>query len=406
MLRHTLSALACGLCLCSTSQAGIFDLDASMNGITEQRSFDSLQDGIDLYQQQNLSQLFGGAYTGSEAVSSTLNVRGLPVNLAFPTTGSSTLVFTIPVLGINESFTGSTRDASVDLWEDYLKHNPDLLERMMKKMVEVSPVDPVAGNPNSMMSRGVVADSQAMWGGSGNGWREGGNNRVGIGVSYARMLSSARGDAKEMDSDTLTLPLEYSHQFAEPNHELLISMPLTYTEADNSKIYDGKLGIFYRRPLQDNWVVSVAGSFYATGSPDLLTASYMASAAIASSYVWSGTDWSLTMGNFIGYYTALRTSYDGTSINPGIANTVFRNGLLYSTLSNWVVDGDPLFWECYAVNTYFTGTDLFTQYQNDIGITIGTRRPMHSKEADYRLGLSYTFGSDVQAFKFNFGTWF
>lgn len=392
--------------------AGVFDLTATMNGKTEQASFTTAEEGIDIFEQAKLNSIFN-SYSGTEIVSSTLNFRGLPMNIAFPVNGGTQLTFNIPELGINQSFQGATRDESQAMLKDFLKNNADLLNQVSKKLVKVSPVDPIAGNPNSLMSRSVQSDAQMMWYGSNSNFgrsteaTEGGSsNRFGIGINYARMISEVTGNAKEMESDAFTLPLSYSHQFEEANHELIINMPLGYTDTDGAKTYDGSFSIFYRRPILSNWVVSFTGSGRATGSSDLAGGSMMASAAIGSSYVWSGENWGLTMGNMLGYYTALRMKIDNTSINPDIANTVFRNGLLYSLDSSWQLAGDPLSWEVYLVDTRFTGTDLFSNYQDEVGFTLGTRRPMHSKESDLRAGFSFTKGENVQSYKFNFGAWF
>lgn len=396
--------------------AAVFDLSATMNGQEEQASFTTAEEGIDFFEKSKLSGLFN-SYDGTQIVKSTLNFRGLPMKIEFPVTAGSLLTFEIPELGIKQSFQGASRDDSQELFKQYLKNNADFLNQVSEHLVKVSPVDPIAGNPNSMMSRAVQSDAQMMWYGSNhvfgnqlqnssNPTENSSNNKFGIGINYARMLSEATGNAKEMSSDAFTLPLSYSRQFEEPNHELIINIPLAYIDTEGAKTYDGSLSIFYRRPIMDQWVVSFTASGRGTGSTDLGGGSFMASGAIASSYVWSGENWGLTLGNMIGYYSALRLKIDNTSINPNIANTVFRNGLLYSRDSAWQLAGDPLSWEIYLVDTRFTGTDLFSNYQDEIGFTFGTRRPAHSKEADFRGGFSFTKGENVESYKFNFGSWF
>jgi hypothetical protein len=349
-------------------------------------------------------------------VNGALNFRGLPMSLAYPVYGSTELVFDISSLGVHQVFNGATRDASQDLFIEFLKRNPNLLQQTSNHLVAISPVDPIAGNPNSLMSRSVQSDAQMMWYGSNSNFgrhaenrdehSDENNNRFGIGINYAHMVSEATGDAKEMKSDAFTLPLSYSHQFDDANHELIINVPLGYTDTEGAKAYDGSFSIFYRQPILVNWVVSFTGSGRATVSSDLAGGSLMASAAIGSSYVWSGEDWGLTLGNMLGYYTALRMKIDDTSINPDIANTVFRNSLLYSLDSPWKLSDDPLSWEVYLVDTRFTGTDLFSNYQDEVGFTLGTRRPAHSKDSDFRAGISVTKGENVQSYKFNFGAWF
>ncbi len=405
------------LALSTYGHAGVFDLSATMNGQTESASFTTAEEGIEIYEQSKLTSIFN-SYTGTQIVNSTLNFRGLPMNVAFPVNAGSLLTFEIPELGIKQSFQGASRDESQKLLEQYLKNNPDFLNKVSAHLVKVSPVDPVAGNPNSMMSRAVQSDAQMMWYGSNHVFgnqinnsanmasENNSNNKFGIGINYAHMMSETTGNAKEMSSDAFTLPLSYSRQFEEPNHELIINMPLAYIDSEGAKTYDGSLSVFYRRPILNQWVVSLTASGRATGSSDLGGGSLMASGALASSYVWSGENWGLTLGNMIGYYSALKVKIDNTSVDPNIANTVYRNGLLYSLDSPWQLAGDPLSWEVYLVDTRFTGTDLFSNYQDEVGVTFGTRRPAHSKESDFRGGFSFTKGENVENYKFNFGAWF
>lgn len=402
------------LILCSAwtlnSQAGVFDFTATMNGQVGQGSFATAEEAANVYYEDKLKTIFP-SYQGNEAINSVLNFRGMPIQLAFPQQGKTTLTFQIPALEINESFTGNTRNASRDLLKEYLKNHTDLLEKMVRHLVSVSPVDPIAGNPNSLMSRAVANDAKLMWFGARNttavvAQGAEGSHRFGIGANFKHMRSDAVGNAKEMESDSYNLPITYAYQFPEANHELIVDLPLGYTATDGATGYDGSLGIFYRRPIFENWVVSITGSGRGTFSRELAGAAVMGSGAIGSSYVWRGDDYAITLGNMLGYYKALRLTIDGKSFDPGIANTVFNNGLLYSRDSPWRFGADPLTWEAYIVDSRYSGTALFSNYQTEVGFTFGTMRPAHSKDADLRIGLSFTKGENVQAWQANFGAWF
>ncbi len=404
----------CLMVFCSAwlvnSHAGVFDFTATMNGQSGQGSFTTAEEAANTYYEDRLKVIFP-TYSGVEAINSVLNFRGMPIQLAFPQQGSTLLTFQIPVLEISESFAGATRNESRDLLKEYLKNHTDLLEKMARHLVSVSPVDPIAGNPNSLMSRAVSNDAKLLWFGARNttatvGQSSDGRHRFGVGANFKHMKSDAVGSAKEMESDTYNLPLSYSYQFSEPNHELIVDLPLGYTSSDGAKGYDGSLGVFYRRPIFENWVLSVTGSGRGTYSSDLAGAAAMGSGAIASSYVWRGDAYSITLGNMLGYYKALRLTVDGKSFDPGIANTVFHNGLLYSRDSPWKLGADPLTWEVYLVDSRYTGTDLFSNYQTELGFTLGTIRPAHSKDADLRFGFSFTKGENVQGWQANFGAWF
>jgi len=63
-----------------------------------------------------------------------------------------------PEPGINESFSGGTRDISNDLFEDYIKQNGD---DILRELLRVSAVDPLAGNPASVQSQMAAGDFAA-----------------------------------------------------------------------------------------------------------------------------------------------------------------------------------------------------------------------------------------------------
>ncbi|MGL6039656.1 MAG: hypothetical protein ACRC01_00480, partial [Deefgea sp.] len=129
------------LALSTYGHAGVFDFSATMNGQTENTSFTTAEEGIDIFEQNRLTSIFN-TYTGTQVVKSTLNFRGLPMNIAFPVDTNSLLTFDIPELGIKQIFQGTTRDESQELLRQYLKNNADFLNKVSEHLVKVSPVDP------------------------------------------------------------------------------------------------------------------------------------------------------------------------------------------------------------------------------------------------------------------------
>lgn len=400
-MRFTLIALS--LLVASSSYASIFEFKGTVGGTTVTRGYDSFEDAYNSMKEENLQTTFSG-YNGTQAASFELNFRGVPVTLAYPSASTTTLIFNIPALGINQTFTGATRKDSEQLWTDYLKNNTDLLEKLQKELVKSSPIDPIAGNPNSLMSRSVQMDYDQMLRSSSNQTTttEGSSNRLGAGLAYGQMTSDGQTNAASMKSTSYTLPLSYVHQFGETNHELYINMPLTYTTIDSAKVYDFNLSVTYRRPITENWVLSGTAGARATGSVELASLGTLGNIAIMSSYTFSGSGWQTTVGNMISQYQSLTMRANGNSYNPNIQNTVYRNGVLVG-LDSPIKD---LNWEFSLVDTRFKGTELFNQYQDELGITFGTRRAAHSKEADFRGGFTYIKAEKANGFRVNFGAWF
>ncbi len=391
------------LALSTYGHAAPFEISSKMGGQTQSSSHTDADQSVNLFYKQALKpgSIFSN-YTGKEAVSSTLNLRGLPIIIAYPD-GGSKLVFSIPSTGLNKTFQGRTREQSQALFLKYFSSTPDLLSEPSTHLIELSPIDLIAGNSNSLMSRGVSLDAQTLWFGSDAAPDE---QRFSVGINYTHMQSSATAQVRAMNSDGITLPLAYAYNLGQANHELIVSAPLGYTDAEGSKSYDANLGLSYRYPVNSNWTLGATGSARFTGSNDLGTSAWIGSAAIGSSYVWEGDGWHLTLGNMLGYYTAFSMHVDNSTFNPDIANTVFRNGLFYSLDSQWEVSGDPLSWEIYLINTQYTGTKLFSNHQNEIGVSFGQQRAVHNSNIDFRGGVSYSKGENLESWQVNFGAWF
>ena len=91
-------------------------------------------------------------YTETSAASGTLNFRGLEINVSVPA-NSNAITLEIPSIDVSETFTGATRDASVDDLEEWLqKEAGDVLTQIMQELAATSATDPIAGSPNSLES--------------------------------------------------------------------------------------------------------------------------------------------------------------------------------------------------------------------------------------------------------------
>lgn len=393
--------LGCLMTAALTCHAGVFVLSGTVDGqSTVTYSWDSIETAIDALGDDQLKALLPG-YTGVEAVNLSLNLRGEMAYLAFPSATSTTLVFSLPSLGITQSFTGGTRAESQQLWEDYMKNNTALLEGLMRQLVKTSPIDPIAGNPNSLMTRAVQQDYEVMLrnvaaSGTGGGASQ---NRLGSGLTYSSMTSAG------VKSRSVTLPLSYARTFGDPNHEFSIHMPVTLTKVGSAKVYETNLSSYYRHPLTPSWVLGGQLGLRATGSQDLGSLAVLGGSSAMSSYTW-GESWQLTMGNLVGRNQTLTVKSGGDAYNPRIGNNVYRNGFLLSTPGAGDALGVLTNWEFFWVDTRFAGTELYNRWQEEVGMTYGTRRLANAREADLRGGFTYVKAEKAHGFRCNIGVWF
>jgi len=384
------------------SHAGVFVLTASLDGYVEEvtYSWDTLDSAIDALKNDQLQTLLPG-YTGVEAASISLNLRGEMAYLTFPSAGANTLVFSIPSLNVYEVFEGGSRDESQGLWRDYLKSNTSLLEDLMRQLVKTSPIDPIAGNPHSLMTRSVQQDYEVMLRPAEVSAADGEapRNRFGIGLDYSSMESAG------IKSRSLTLPLSYARALGEPNHELRLNMPITLTQVGSAKVYETNFSGYYRRPLTARWLLGVQTGVRATGSKDLGSLGVLGGASVMSSYTW-GDEWRLTMGNLIGRNQTLTMRSDGVSYNPGIGNNVFRNGFLLASPGRFDPLGVGRDWEWFWADTRFACTELYNRWQEEVGVSYGTPRRANARDAELRGGFTYVKAQHAHGFRCNFGVWF
>ncbi|WP_137939090.1 hypothetical protein [Chitinivorax sp. B] len=388
-------------------RADVFDLTATVGGTTVNRSFRTVDDAADALRDQGI-QALQPSYSGIETVQMQLDFRGVGVQLAYPQTNSTLLTFQIPELGIDQQFQGATRDDSQSQFKDYLKKNPELLERLQKQLVRASAVDPVAGNPNSLVSRSVQQDfSTGLL--TVSELDNGSRNRstlIGLGVSYSRMVNQSVLNPRDIDSSNTTLPFSYTKRFDKPGHELVAALNLGQTEVEGAKAYDAGLQVAYRQPVSDNWFIGMNGSLRATGSKDLGSGAGIAGLTVMSSYLIRADNWGITIGNMVGFYSTLKVKVGDTSYNPGIRNTVFRNGILAEQKTSMTFDYQPVTIEYYLIDTRYTGTKLYNRNQDEIGVTIGSKRSPNARASSMRGGLAYLRAPHSKGVQFSFGYWF
>ena len=154
----------------------------------------------------NLAQI-NGNYSSNGAATIRAGYRGLPIVLD-TLAGSTAVSLDIPSIGLNKTFSAQTnRDANIKDMFDYLKSSGgDILNQLQQKLAQLSPIDPIAGNPSSMQSRmvsddfdrnftGFASNIKAADGSSGSS-----SNLVGVGLSLGSM--SVGG----VTTQTTTLP--------------------------------------------------------------------------------------------------------------------------------------------------------------------------------------------------------
>jgi hypothetical protein len=423
MLKTATASIALWVFSASSFAVNLFDLtvNISANGVPIQSgsaSANTAQEAFDLLQQQRLNSVTS-RYSGTEVVNVDVGYRGLPVTLSYPIENGSRLDLAISDLGINQTFLGPTREDTRSQLREFFKHG-DILGRVAKELAKSSPVDPVAGNPNSLESRMVALDFERSFRAFATNIRASSDDEQAWNSQESAILLAANtqgpttsdGPLRDrvktpsttlglelasyrqsgLNSTSLTLPLTYA--FApEPRRPFSLSPYLQYTDTEGAKTYNLGIGASYRFRLTRRWHLTPSANIAVTGSPDLGSVGEIASGSLTSDYLLfrSGGGYALWMGNAVNYLRTLKVSGKGYSIDPQIDNTVFVNALVLATPLRGLGDNYSL--EYSFTDTRFTGTSLFDRRYDEIGVALGTSRGAAGARRYLRAGLSYLNGS-------------
>lgn len=105
--------------------------------------------------------------------------------------------------------------------------------------------------------------------------------------------------------------------------------------------------------------------------------------------------------NMIGYYETIDIEVGSYNFDPGVSNTVLRNGLMFSVRGT--MEGRKVATEIWVIDTRFYG-DLYSEYYDEFGIAFGlTKTEGISIENHLRAGVSCMTGDGVKGWRINLG---
>ncbi len=311
-------------------------------------------------------------------------------------------------------FLTKIKDDSLDKLEEWFKKDgKNALTDLMQELAKSTPNDPIAGNPNSLMANLVHVDYDQAFTSNVSNLRPvavartdetaQNSNLIGLG---ARFSSFRQGG---MDNRQVLLPFSYTVRFDNSRNTLRFQMPVGIQEVDGAKSYNFGFGAGFGWQVTDNWQITPAVNYAAVASIDLGSAAQMLSGSITSGYKFGIGDFEVGIGNMIGHYRTLEFAYDEYSFDPGIANTVMRNGLMLLVPTPAILDQTGL--EFFVVDTRYFGRDLYIDQYNEVGFAFGyTKTESESVGSgvknfldDFRVGASYLFSEHSKGFTVNFG---
>lgn len=389
--------------------ADLFNLNLTVNQGTASEqtgstSFSTVEQLFNQLDSAGLTQV-ANTYKSTADATALIDYRGLGMTI---NAVGKDVTLKIPGVISDQVFnTGATRDDNLNQLEDFFKRDGGaILSAIQKKLAATSPVDPIAGNPNSLQSTMVASGFDQSFTAfasnvkavPGSGAQASDNSGlVALGLRFGSYSQNG------LRSDSVTLPLSYTYRGFGEGRQLSFNLPITVGQVGSAKVVQGGLGVAYRHPVNENWALTPAASLGAAGSIDLGSAAAMTSYSLTSQYTIPLDEYEFSIGNMIGRYETLKIQTKDYSYDPGISNMIYRNGVMVSKRVD--LGGKPMALEFSVINTVFTGSELYNKWTNEYGMTIGTRKG--SDLPSYlRAGISLLQGQKSHGVSFNVGYWF
>lgn len=410
--------------------------------------FTTVSDTVDFLDPASLKALFPTADT--DQIAAVLDFRGLSgISIDFGA-NNGLMTFTVPQLGNFTTTFGRTCDGSqIDCGaarkealrqlRDFLESDPRFLKKLLTSLARYSPIDPLAGNPESLFSRSMTRDFlrgfthkvSQIWGCNTSAFNftndspiqlaSAGDlndifaeaqaraaqlqaqNEIGLGVIASTTTAKAAGG--DYSTTGYELPFSYTVKFdSDPRKKLRFDLPLSYTDTDGAVAYSIGLGVAYTYPISDVWSLTPSVGVGATGSDDLGSAGGVSSYSLTSAYTWRLGNWALSMGNALGKYDALGLKIGDVEAEADISNTVITNGFLFSGPNSLLAKNLVL--EYSLTDTRITGDEVYTDTYDEIGVALGyIRTDMGVIDSYSKFGVSYVMasgdGEDINSLKLN-----
>lgn len=328
-------------------------------------------------------------YNPNSPTSLNFNIRGITALASFPA-NSTTLIVLIPQVGTVQTFTGGTREESLTLFKDFLRDGGNH-HKIFKAYAKFSPIDPIAGNPNSLQAQMAQADyllgHLSPLTGCDCSW-----SAQPIVHLYQIGFNAGRAFSRRFDTTAVTVPLRYSFS-PDLNWAFIIDAPLTYLRNGGASSLHGALGFGLRVPLTRNWSLTPIVRLGAGGSLDLCTAGTFASLGLTSVYNYKINDFVLSMTNYAGYFTTTNLWLTGVNFTYHLHNYIFKNGLSLTSCKGFMVCNRPINFSVSFEDSCFTRDRLFIRHYDEIAFALIVQDLIPYFDYDcLSLGFSYQFG--------------
>lgn len=331
----------------------------------------------------------------------TFNIVGGNVTLTtHQGSGGIQMASSVPLF--NQTFNGTTRNASSHLLKQWIDANAGLVQTggtSSSGGQQTSPLNPIfGGGPASPVSFMPSSDAGIdINGGLSNRFlrRNSENdadqdNSVGISTRFSNYCTNQKC------AQFYSLPVSFSKKLAD-EWALLFKLPLTYIDTNGVASYSIALSTGLRIPLSRlfnmgrfKWdVIPLFGIGGVSSDQPTTPTSLVYSGGLQSNFGFMISDsYSLIMQNQYTHFTTSPTSpfvQNGLRFNSDLINDIYRNGLQLAKEFNYQLFGRMVIASLFFADTRFRGDALAIDNQQEIGFDIGLKAVKHAKPADFGL---------------------
>lgn len=338
-------------------------------------------------------------YTPTTPVSIGINLRGILALTSFAA-NSNTLVVNIPQADLTDSFTGSSRDESLKLFRESLRNGGNK-QKLLRAYRRFSPIDPVAGNPNSLLALMGQADYNL--------------NKLypEAGCACAAELQPTthlfqinldvnRGFSKGFDTTAVALPFRYSYSPTD-RWAFILDAPLTYLRNGGASSIAGSLCVGLQWRVTDHWSLTPTFRLGSSGSMDLCTAGNFASAGLVSRYDFGFSNFVLSLTDYVGYSASCNFWLTGLNFNYRFQTYQFKNGLSLTSCEGLTLWDRDLKYSIFFIDTAFSKQHLYMNHYDEVGASLFATGINQCLDYDcLSCAASYLFGEkSYKGFRIN-----
>lgn len=353
-------------------------------------SANSLTDFEQLYDEASLMELFPGYIADFTPVVANVDFRGVDVTLRYALNDTA-LSFSVEGTSIAVVFDGvpegggpPSRDEAQQQFEDWLAGQQtgvgSTVTELLQALVAESPVDPVAGNPNSLQTRMFESDFDlGSFGPFLRDFDEG--ERIPllfkadpefIGFGAGPYSGQSYGLALDVG-----IPL---HRRLSLVSDLDVLLSVIGGDAFAA---NGGLGLGLQGRILDWWNLAIIGRVGLVGSIDVGAVALMGSVSLVNHMRFDLDEWRIDLRNAVGVAsTGSGFELEGIDLDYDLTNVSFKTGLELSRAFRVPRTSRSVRTRAFWTNSVYVGDELWAEHTNELGLGFGLVDPTGSRAFD------------------------